>query len=137
MFVKNLTKSTLEFRKNGRVLVLNPGVNLVDSLIWDIQDLKKTYGPTILTFFNEEKAEENAPKPVEAPVEGEEKATELVEGEGDVLKGEGEEVATTENPQPDNIPVIEMDDAPVAEEKAVAKNTKATKAPKTTGKKNK
>ena len=58
MFVKNLTKEVVDFRKNGRVLKLKPGVNLVDEFKWSKEDLMNTYGPTILAFFTEEKVEE-------------------------------------------------------------------------------
>ena len=61
MFVKNLSDVTLEFKKNGRVLKLKPGVNLVDVLKWDINDLKETYGPCILSFFEEETPVEKTP----------------------------------------------------------------------------
>jgi len=143
MFVKNLTKSTLEFKKNGRVLKLQPGVNLVDSLNWRAEDLRKTYGPTMLIIIGEELPE--VAQPEEVPVE-------KVEEEHDVLKDEGEQAGEADqadnNPQLDNAPVKEEAEADKKEEdgdavktetepKAPAKAKAKTTAKKTTGKKNK
>ena len=81
MFVKNLSNQELLFKKNGAVLKLKPGVNCVDVLKWDINELKKTYGPATLAFIGEEKQAEAGdvvvddtevtinPTPEENPVE--------------------------------------------------------------------
>ncbi len=122
MFVKNLTKEVIDFRKNGRVLKLKPGVNLVDEFKWSKEDLMNTYGPTILAFFTEEKVEEPTEEtqqdadvvetPVKdetpAPTEGNEAPTEeegqeapIVEGgvaEGEVVEGEQKDEAGQEAP---------------------------------------
>ena len=58
MFVKNLSNKELLFKKHGAVLKLKPGVNCVDVLKWDIDELKKTYGSTTLAFIGEEKQAE-------------------------------------------------------------------------------
>lgn len=104
MFVKNLTKEVIDFRKNGRVLKLKPGVNQVDDFKWSKDDLMKTYGPTILAIFNEEKveeteAEENAPK---------ENADEV---------GEEETAQAPTETAPVETPVVEtpVDEAPVVD----------------------
>ena len=81
MFVKNLSNKELLFKKHGAVLKLKPGVNCVDVLKWDIDELKKTYGSATLAFIGEEKqaevgvkAEDDTevtinPTPEENPVE--------------------------------------------------------------------
>lgn len=58
MFVKNLSNKELLFKKHGAVLKLKPGVNCVDVLKWDIDELKKTYGSATLAFIGEEKQAE-------------------------------------------------------------------------------
>ena len=58
MFVKNLSNKELLFKKHGAVLKLKPGVNCVDVLKWDIDELKKTYGSATLAFIGEEKEAE-------------------------------------------------------------------------------
>lgn len=69
MFVKNLTNTTLKLNKHSRTLVLKPGVNLIDESKWNVADLKRMYGPTILAFITEEpKAEETTPAENDAPV---------------------------------------------------------------------
>ena len=59
MFVKNLSNKELLFKKHGAVLKLKPGVNCVDVLKWDIDELKKTYGSATLAFIGEEKEAED------------------------------------------------------------------------------
>ena len=59
MFVKNLSNKELLFKKHGAVLKLKPGVNCVDVLKWDIDELKKTYGSATLAFIGEEKQAED------------------------------------------------------------------------------
>lgn len=122
MFVKNLTKEVIDFRKNGRVLKLKPGVNLVDEFKWSKEDLMNTYGPTILAFFTEEKVEEpteetqqdadvvetpvndETPAPTEGndvPTEEEGQEAPIVEGgvaEGEVVEGEQKDEAGQEAP---------------------------------------
>ena len=105
MFVKNLSNKELLFKKHGAVLKLKPGVNCVDVLKWDIDELKKTYGSATLAFIGEEKEAE-----VETEVEAEDEtevtinptAENPVEVEGDA--GEAD--------QADETPV-----APVVEDK--------------------
>lgn len=122
MFVKNLTKEVIDFRKNGRVLKLKPGVNLVDEFKWSKEDLMNTYGPTILAFFTEEKVEEpteetqqdadvvetpvkdETPAPTkgnDAPTEEEGQEAPVVEGgvaEGEVVEGEQKDENSQEAP---------------------------------------
>lgn len=62
MFVKNLSNKELLFKKHGAVLKLKPGVNCVDVLKWDINELKKTYGSATLAFIGEEKQAEDETK---------------------------------------------------------------------------
>lgn len=72
MFVKNLSNKELLFKKHGAVLKLKPGVNCVDVLKWDIDELKRTYGSATLAFIGEEKqAEVEAEVEVKAEVETE------------------------------------------------------------------
>ena len=102
MFVKNLSNKELLFKKHGAVLKLKPGVNCVDVLKWDINELKKTYGSTTLAFIGEEKQAE-----VEAEVE---------------VKAE-DETEVSINPTPEENPVeIEGDagEADQADETPVA-----------------
>ena len=88
MFVKNLSNQELLFKKNGAVLKLKPGVNCVDVLKWDINELKKTYGPATLAFIGEEKEAE-----VETEVE---------------VKAE-DDTEVTINPTPENPVEVEGD----------------------------
>ena len=88
MFVKNLSNKELLFKKHGAVLKLKPGVNCVDVLKWDINELKKTYGPATLAFIGEEKQAE-----VETEVE---------------VKAE-DETEVTINPTPENPVEVEGD----------------------------
>ena len=108
MFVKNLSNKELLFKKHGAVLKLKPGVNCVDVLKWDINELKKTYGSATLAFIGEEKEAE-----VETEVE---------------VKAE-DETEVTINPTPENPVEVEGDAgeadqadetpiAPVVEDKA-------------------
>ena len=107
MFVKNLSNKELLFKKHGAVLKLKPGVNCVDVLKWDINELKKTYGSATLAFIGEEK-EAEVETEVEVKAEDETEGTinptpeKPVEGEGDA--GEAD--------QADGTPV-----APVVEDK--------------------
>ena len=142
MFVKNLSNQELLFKKNGAVLKLKPGVNCVDVLKWDINELKKTYGPAILAFIGEEK---------QAEVETEVKAE--VEAEaGDVVIDDAEVTInhTPENPvevkgdageadQADETPVVEdkTDGEAVKTETEVKTPAKATTKVKTGKKSNK
>lgn len=150
MFVKNLSTSTLEVKMNGNVLRLQPGVNLVDSLVWKAEDLRKIYGPTVLIIIGEELPKEV--KAVNAVEPKEEVPVEKPEDEGhDVLKDEGEEAGEADQagnePQPDNAPAEDKAEADKKEEgeavktetedKTPAKATAKAKAPKATGKKNK
>ena len=105
MFVKNLSNQELLFKKNGAVLKLKPGVNCVDVLKWDINELKKTYGPAILAFI------------------GEEKQTEVKAEAGNVVIDDAE---VTINPTPEENPVEvkgdageadQADETPVVEDK--------------------
>lgn len=98
MFVKNLSNKELLFKKHGAVLKLKPGVNCVDVLKWDIDELKKTYGSATLAFIGEEKEAE-----VETEVE---------------VKAE-DETEVTINPTPEN-PVEVEGDADQADETPVA-----------------
>ena len=140
MFVKNLTKEVIDFRKNGRVLKLKPGVNQVDDFKWSKDDLMKTYGPTILAIFNEEKveeteAEENAPKEnadevntpvadenIPTPTEGKEAPTEapVVEGENE---GEGKADVVVEGDKAEETADKDTDKKP-ATKKATKKANK-------------
>ena len=95
MFVKNLSNKELLFKKHGAVLKLKPGVNCVDVLKWDINELKKTYGSTTLAFIGEEKQAE-----VEAEVE---------------VKAE-DETEVTINPTPEENPVEVEGDAGEADQ---------------------
>lgn len=88
MFVKNLSNKELLFKKHGAVLKLKPGVNCVDVLKWDINELKKTYGSATLAFIGEEKEAE-----VETEVE---------------VKAE-DETEVTINPTPENPVEVEGD----------------------------
>ena len=101
MFVKNLSNQELLFKKNGAVLKLKPGVNCVDVLKWDIDELKKTYGSATLAFIGEEKEAE-----VETEVE---------------VKAE-DETEVTINPTPENPVEVEGDagEADQADETPVA-----------------
>ena len=142
MFVKNLSNQELLFKKNGVVLKLKPGVNCVDVLKWDINELKKTYGPATLAFIGEEK---------QAKVETEVKAE--VEAEaGDVVIDDAEVTInhTPENPvevkgdageadQVDETPVVEdkTDGEAVKTETEVKTPAKATTKVKTGKKSNK
>ena len=101
MFVKNLSNKELLFKKHGAVLKLKPGVNCVDVLKWDINELKKTYGPATLAFIGEEKQAE-----VETEVE---------------VKAE-DETEVTINPTPENPVEVEGDagEADQADETPVA-----------------
>ena len=107
MFVKNLSNKELLFKKHGAVLKLKPGVNCVDVLKWDIDELKKTYGSATLAFIGEEK-EAEVETEVEVKAEDETEVTinhtpeNPVEVEGDA--GEAD--------QADETPV-----APVVEDK--------------------
>lgn len=94
MFVKNLSNKELLFKKHGAVLKLKPGVNCVDVLKWDINELKKTYGSATLAFIGEEKQAE-----VEVKAEDETKA-------GDVVVDDTE---VTINPTPENPVEVEGD----------------------------
>ena len=110
MFVKNLSNKELLFKKHGAVLKLKPGVNCVDVLKWDINELKKTYGSATLAFIGEEKQAE-----VEVKAEDETEVTinptpeNPVEVEGDA--GEAD--------QADETPV-----APVVEDKTDGETVK-------------
>ena len=95
MFVKNLSNKELLFKKHGAVLKLKPGVNCVDVLKWDIDELKKTYGSTTLAFIGEEKQAE-----VETEVE---------------VKAE-DETEVTINPTPEENPVEVEGDAGEADQ---------------------
>ena len=101
MFVKNLSNKELLFKKHGAVLKLKPGVNCVDVLKWDIDELKKTYGSATLAFIGEEKHAE-----VETEVE---------------VKAE-DETEVTINPTPENPVEVEGDagEADQADETPVA-----------------
>ena len=138
MFVKNLSNQELLFKKNGAVLKLKPGVNCVDVLKWDINELKKTYGPATLAFIGEEK---------QAEVETEVKAE-----AGDVVIDDAEVTInhTPENPvevkgdageadQADETPVVEdkTDGEAVKTETEVKTPAKATTKVKTGKKSNK
>lgn len=123
MFVKNLSNKELLFKKHGAVLKLKPGVNCVDVLKWDIDELKRTYGSATLAFIGEEKQAE-----VEAEVETEVTINPTpeenpVEVEGDAGKAD----------QADETPV-----APVVEDKtdggAVKTETEVKTPAKTTTK---
>lgn len=107
MFVKNLSNKELLFKKHGAVLKLKPGVNCVDVLKWDIDELKKTYGSATLAFIGEEKQAE-----VEVKAEDETKA-------GDVVVDDTE---VTINPTPENPVEVEGDagEADQADETPVA-----------------
>jgi len=115
MFVKNLTKTELLFKKNGSVLKIQPGINLIDSLKWNKEDLEKTYGPSILLVFNGEENE----KIEEPKVKIEEPAKEIVEPESEDAepKVETPEVAEPEAEAEDKKEEVEV--------KAPAKNAKA------------
>lgn len=97
MFVKNLSNKELLFKKHGAVLKLKPGVNCVDVLKWDIDELKKTYGSATLAFIGEEKQAE-----VETKAEDETKA--------------GDETEVTINPTPEENPVEVEGDAGEADQ---------------------
>ena len=103
MFVKNLSNKELLFKKHGAVLKLKPGVNCVDVLKWDIDELKRTYGSATLAFIGEEK---------QTKVETEVKAK--VEAEaGDVVIDDAE---VTINPTPEENPVEVEGDAGKADQ---------------------
>ena len=104
MFVKNLSNKELLFKKHGAVLKLKPGVNCVDVLKWDIDELKKTYGSATLAFIGEEKEAE-----VETEVTINPTPENPVEVEGDA--GEAD--------QADETPV-----APVVEDKTDGESVK-------------
>ena len=95
MFVKNLSNKELLFKKHGAVLKLKPGVNCVDVLKWDINELKKTYGSTTLAFI------------------GEEKQAEVETKAGDVVIDDAE---VTINPTPEENPVEVEGDAGKADQ---------------------
>lgn len=95
MFVKNLSNKELLYKKHGAVLKLKPGVNCVDVLKWDINELKKTYGSATLAFIGEEKQAE-----VETEVE---------------VKAE-DETEVTINPTPEENPVEVEGDAGEADQ---------------------
>ena len=107
MFVKNLSNQELLFKKNGAVLKLKPGVNCVDVLKWDINELKRTYGPATLAFIGEEKQAE-----AKVEVKAETKAEDVVIDDPEVIV----------NPTPENPDEIkgdageadQADEAPIA-----------------------
>ena len=126
MFVKNLSNQELLFKKNGAVLKLKPGVNCVDVLKWDINELKKTYGPATLAFIGEEK---------QAEVETEVKA----EAEDVVI----DDTEVTINPTPEENPVEvkgdageadQADETPVVEDKTDGEAVKTETEVKTPAK---
>lgn len=80
MFVKNLSNQELLFKKNGAVLKLKPGVNCVDVLKWDINELKRTYGSATLAFIGEEKQAE-----AEVEVKAETEAEDVVIDDPEVI----------------------------------------------------
>ena len=99
MFVKNLSNKELLFKKHGAVLKLKPGVNCVDVLKWDIDELKKTYGSATLAFIGEEKEAE-----VETEVE--------VKAEDVVI----DDTEVTINPTPEENPIEVKGDAGEADQ---------------------
>ena len=142
MFVKNLSNRELLFKKHGAVVKLQPGVKCVDVLKWDINELKKTYGPATLAFIGEEKQAKVETK-VKAEVEAE---------AGDVGIDDAEVTInhTPENPvevkgdageadQADETPVVEdkTDGEAVKTETEVKTPAKATTKVKTGKKSNK
>jgi len=96
MFVKNLSKVELLFKKNGNVLKLKPGINCVDPMVWSIDELKRTYGPTVLVTIDDkivkelDKKEEPKVEPkVEEPIELPEDINDVIingeeAGDGDI-----------------------------------------------------
>ena len=147
MFVKNLSKEVIDFRKNGNVLKLKPGVNQVDENKWSKDDLLNTYGPTILAFFNEEKVEETTEEAPQTPAEevGKEEATqaptETAPVETPVVEAPVEEAPVVDTPvvegeqngeEGQETPVVEapVEEAPKAPEKKPATKKPAKKANK-------
>ena len=143
MFVKNLSNKELLFKKHGAVLKLKPGVHSVDVLKWDINELKKTYGPATLAFIGEEKQAK-----VETEVKAEVKAeagnvviddaevtiNPTTEENTDEVKGDAGEAD-----QADETPVVEdkTDGEAAKTETEVKAPTKATTKAKTGKKSNK
>lgn len=130
MFVKNLTDSVLRFNKDGKSLILKPGVNLIQEAIWDPAELRKVYNAGTLAFYTEETATEETPTgltkettivEVEVPEEVEAPAEPVVEEVAEEVETPAEAPVETE----------EIVEAPVEE----AKPAKAQG--KRTGKKNK
>lgn len=107
MFVKNLSNQELLFKKNGAVLKLKPGVNCVDVLKWDINELKRTYGPATLAFIGEEKQAE-----AKVEVKAETEAEDVVIDDPEVIV----------NPTPENPDEIKGDagEADQADETPIA-----------------
>lgn len=139
MFVKNLSKVELLFKKNGNVLKLKPGINCVDPMVWSIEELKRTYGPTAIVTVDEKVIEEakEAPK-AEAPKAEEPKVEEPIELPEDIndviINGEeaGEADQAVDAPTPEIVVEPEEAEAPKTEEAPKAKATKGK-----SGKKNK
>lgn len=145
MFVKNLSKEVIDFRKNGNVLKLKPGVNQVDENKWSKDDLLNTYGPTIVSFFDkEEKEEEVTPQTPAEKVGKEETAqapTETAPVETPVVETPVEEAPVVETPvvegeqngeEGQEAPVVEapVEEAPKAPEKKPATKKPTKKANK-------
>lgn len=108
MFVKNLSNQELLFKKNGAVLKLKPGVNCVDVLKWDINELKRTYGPATLAFIGEEKQAETETKAEDVVIDDDAEVTINPTPEAPVeVKGDAGEAD-----QADETPI-----APVVEDK--------------------
>lgn len=125
MFVKNLSNKELLFKKHGAVLKLKPGVNCVDVLKWDIDELKKTYGSTTLAFIGEEKQAEVETE-VEVKAEDETEVTINPTPEENPVEVEGD---AGEADQADETPV-----APVVEDKTDGEAVKTETEVKTPAK---
>lgn len=107
MFVKNLSNQELLFKKNGAVLKLKPGVNCVDVLKWDINELKRTYGSATLAFIGEEKQAEVEAKAEDVVIDDAEVTINPTPEIPDEVKGDAGEAD-----QADEAPI-----APVVEDK--------------------
>lgn len=142
MFVKNLTKEELLYNKNGAVLKIKPGINLVDELKWDIEELKRTYGPLTLVAFDGEAVEAEEPAKEEAEEtnseigeEAEETNAEIGEEKGEDA-GEADQAVEAPTPEAPAEEKIEEGEAvkTETEEKAPAKATAKQKSGKKSNK---
>lgn len=131
MFVKNLTKEVITFKKDGKTLILKPGVNCVDTVKFNIEDLKRTYGPQHLVFIDGTE-EQQVQKTDEAPVV--DTPVDVAPVDAPVVDTPADKTPADKTPAVDtpvvDTPVVDTPvvDTPAKEEKAKTGKTKAGKA---------